>query len=97
MSRSRKAIISSFLNREKNTNYKSLSSDGTTLFSYSTPIAYYSEEFGLVIRNLKWSHTTSCQLSELRNQVDAMGISYKTQHPTNNYWYPHHIEWSQPK
>jgi|LauGreDrversion4_2_1035121.scaffolds.fasta_scaffold96540_4 hypothetical protein len=97
MSRSRKAIVRSFLNHEANSNYNSLSTDGKTLYSYSTPIAYFSSEHGLVIRNLKYSSTTSRQLNELRNQVDTMRISYKTQHPVGNYWYLHHIEWSEPK
>ena len=97
MSRSRKAIISSFLNKEKNSNYHSLSTDGVTLYSYSTAIAYYSDEFGLVIRDLKWSRTTSSHLRELRNQVDSKKICYKTSKPTNTFWYLHHIQWSQPE
>ena len=97
MSRSRKAIISDFLQSRSNTNYNSLESTGRQLYSYSTLIAYWTDA-SVVIRLLKYSQTTTRQINELISQCQSKGIAYKTSEAlTKTYWTPTQITWSEPK
>jgi hypothetical protein len=77
MSRSRKAIITTFLNREGfNTNHNSLSCSYSSLYSYSTPLAMFTPEGQLLINLEKYSATTTRQQNELIAQATQKGISF---------------------
>jgi len=60
MSRSTHAIFQSFLNGKSNSNYHSLRTNGTCVWSYYTPIALrYGNTF--IVNTRKFSRTTSRQ------------------------------------
>ena len=96
ISRTKFSIVSAFLDGQTLTNYRNFSTDGETLWSYSTIIAYRDDDGGLVVRELKYSRTTTSQLSLLKSQLDRRGLSYKTSKPMYPYWYPQQIIWSTP-
>lgn len=71
MSRSRStlAIFDSFLSGKSNSNYNSLSTNGTCLWSYSTPIAYRVGNT-IIVSTRKYSRTTSRQQGLLGTSID---------------------------
>ena len=96
ISRNRASIIDAFIGGRSLSNYRNFSTDGSKLWSYSTLIAYRDDDGSMVVRDFKYSRTTTRQLSDLRWKLDKAGVCYKTSKPMHPYWYLHNIVWSTP-
>ena len=54
----------------------SISTDGRTLWSYSTPIAMWSGG-RVIMSGLRYSNTTSRQQADLRTMCGRLGVEYE--------------------
>ena len=78
----KKSVVSKYFERQGGVktanNSLSTSQKGKTLYSYNTPIAYYSEDEGKYYLNKnKYSTTTSSQQNIFRNEAKSRGKVYE--------------------